>query len=761
MKYKTNLFNLYQKLVVPILAVVLCLTSITGTALLLNTSKTANAQTLQSSQTETTATDINQIEFDTNQVTKFGTRITETFTSNQIKTEPCGQELLISNPAAKYNPNTKATVIKSIKTACSKGESKQSWLKLVWDNGLIGWIRNPSEKIATVSPEVTPFQGVKSVGFGGYLSNLFDAFSIKASAQANTITCKDFTTQITDLKTLNQYPNLDLDDDGIGCEHLPKNPNDPNDQTQLFKNSFDTNKDTKVTCADFDSQVIDTEILTLFPRLDGDSDGVGCEGNSGVSATAQSNLLNGYTGSYNPYFADIQLDQTKLSNNTSDQNWSSLGKNLVTILQSDYKTLFGSDADCTTFDLGCRAINSLAGLGRRGMWMFHFVTGILQGIGQSIADLFTLIVDLLTQGLKAIQNILDGLYKLITNPSLIVKLVYDELESFTNGDYLNRANKLGRIIGSVLLDGIEFFTGIGIGSLAFKAVTKIATATKVTSKIVNFTKFVGKGYKIADKFEVALKTVKNGVGIARERVVDFAQTLSNSDWLDFVKYVDDADKPALQKLRDLLQKCAKQVAQINNFDIWNLFAIKVDAQATGGLCDVAKAIKTDLQTRFPTDFDPIKYDALVKGKTNTQVGEITANLYKDQDLWKKTVVLRSANAVNITSPTNYKKHLNLEKLSKSDLIKSTTNKQPAKYFGELKDIQKLEKTAFDFGMETINTEGQKQIWYKSKEIVGASGGKETKWINIDLTDNPKTFHGHPIHPDIDKIPKNVIDAYGR
>lgn len=43
--------------------------------------------------------------------------------------------------------------------------------------------------------------------------------------------------------------------------------------------NFDSNGDGKVTCKDFKGQVTDPNILALYPKLDGNSDGVGCESN--------------------------------------------------------------------------------------------------------------------------------------------------------------------------------------------------------------------------------------------------------------------------------------------------------------------------------------------------------------------------------------------------------------------------------------------------------------------------------------------------
>lgn len=50
----------------------------------------------------------------------------------------------------------------------------------------------------------------------------------------------------------------------------------PNPQ---LNTNYDTNGDGKVTCPDFSTPVTDPHILSMFPRLDGNKDGVGCENN--------------------------------------------------------------------------------------------------------------------------------------------------------------------------------------------------------------------------------------------------------------------------------------------------------------------------------------------------------------------------------------------------------------------------------------------------------------------------------------------------
>ena len=152
--------------------------------------------------------------------------------------------------------------------------------------------------------------------------------------------------------------------------------------------------------------------------------------------------------------------------------------------------------------------------------------------------------------------------------------------------------------------------------------------------------------------------------------------------------------------------------------------------------------------------------ALVRGKTATEVAKISGELYGKPDLWKKTIALRSVNSVNITSPTNYKKHLNLTNLTRLSLIKSTLNGGNAKYFGDLQTIQNLEKTAFNFGVKmTGTTDTSGKIFYKSKDIMGASKGRETKYMRIDYSGGQ--YHGHPVFDGNDGLTKEILLKLGK
>ena len=72
------------------------------------------------------------------------------------------------------------------------------------------------------------------------------------------------------------------------------------------------------------------------------------------------------------------------------------------------------------------------------------------------------------------------------------------------------------------------------------------------------------------------------------------------------------------------------------------------------------------------------------------------------------------------------------------IIESTKN-GPAKYLPKI-NIEKLERLIWETGSSVTN----KKPW-KVKEFsktIGASGGKESRWMRVEFSGN--TIHGHPI-----------------
>ncbi len=80
-----------------------------------------------------------------------------------------------------------------------------------------------------------------------------------------------------------------------------------------------------------------------------------------------------------------------------------------------------------------------------------------------------------------------------------------------------------------------------------------------------------------------------------------------------------------------------------------------------------------------------------------------------------------------------------------DIIKSTVS-GPAKYKPDI-IIPDLEKIALEQGIKS----GSEYIFYKAKNIIGSSAGKETQYIRINISAG--TYHGFPITRS--KIPSNI------
>jgi hypothetical protein len=537
-----------------IFTVLIILATITTGAinlLSLNNNIKAKAQTTDIVGLETTKTDINQVEFDNSTSYKFGTRINFIVNPADVKTEICGDSIVFGsgNFDAKFDNNSGATIIKTLSSKCGNSTTKQNWLKLLWDNGLVGWVLSPNQSV--VNLESNSFNPIN------FLAPISVSAQEVPSPPTQTLTtkktCKDFTTQIRDLRILNQYPNL-------GCEHLPVNPNDGfatgNDKLKLQKTiELDISKDGKVTCADFETQVIDTEILTIYPNLDGDSDGVGCESKALVGENPKFAL---YSEESDLTLPDIVLNQVQLE---SKIDWSKTGLDLQKALQSDYNYLFQADSDCHTFDLGCQAINSIAGLGKKGLWIFKFLTGVLQGVGQSIVDLLKQVWDLITNATETVSKIVESFQKLINDPSLLLKVFQDELTNILGADTLERANKIGRVIGGLIPDIIVTAVTAGVGAVGLKALQGLNLSQKVLSTTIKVSKFVGKTLQlVSGKFEIVLKSLTYGLfGIAGRQATDLVKTLDNTGFDELVEVVEKVEQKLLIHQTRLLLKGAKLV----------------------------------------------------------------------------------------------------------------------------------------------------------------------------------------------------------
>ena len=73
------------------------------------------------------------------------------------------------------------------------------------------------------------------------------------------------------------------------------------------------------------------------------------------------------------------------------------------------------------------------------------------------------------------------------------------------------------------------------------------------------------------------------------------------------------------------------------------------------------------------------------------------------------------------------------------IVKSTKN-GPAKYSPKITDIQLFERNAWETGTSVTN--GKTWKVKSCDEIIGATGGKETRFVRIEYSQG--IIHGHPI-----------------
>ena len=85
------------------------------------------------------------------------------------------------------------------------------------------------------------------------------------------------------------------------------------------------------------------------------------------------------------------------------------------------------------------------------------------------------------------------------------------------------------------------------------------------------------------------------------------------------------------------------------------------------------------------------------------------------------------------------KHFPNRNQSWKEIIKSTKN-GPAKYSSNIKDIKAFEREAWKTGFPVTNGKNWRVKAYDY--IIGATGGKETRYVRIENSAN--TIHGHPI-----------------
>jgi hypothetical protein len=86
------------------------------------------------------------------------------------------------------------------------------------------------------------------------------------------------------------------------------------------------------------------------------------------------------------------------------------------------------------------------------------------------------------------------------------------------------------------------------------------------------------------------------------------------------------------------------------------------------------------------------------------------------------------------------KHLAPARMLWKEIVESTL-KGPAK-FKNAKEYVELTKKAWDEGKAVTNG----KLWkvYEVNEVIGASEGKETKYMRVELTESTKELHSSPI-----------------
>lgn len=74
-------------------------------------------------------------------------------------------------------------------------------------------------------------------------------------------------------------------------------------------------------------------------------------------------------------------------------------------------------------------------------------------------------------------------------------------------------------------------------------------------------------------------------------------------------------------------------------------------------------------------------------------------------------------------------------------IRATTKNGPAMYKTDV-NIESLERYAWEYGTTTTNGRTWKLV--KFDDYIGATEGKDTVYMRIELTSNTNEIHGHPI-----------------
>ncbi len=160
------------------------------------------------------------------------------------------------------------------------------------------------------------------------------------------------------------------------------------------------------------------------------------------------------------------------------------------------------------------------------------------------------------------------------------------------------------------------------------------------------------------------------------------------------------------------------------------------ADALNGTISLARGNYVDAGLNF-VSVVPLVGDAIGKG------GKVTKKIITNSDTIfdiEKQVIKHSDEFVDSVKWTNHGfKHFPSKNTAWKDIVKST-KKGPAKYANSIKDIEKFEREAWNTGTNVVT--GKNWRVKEFENIIGASGGKETRYIRIENSNG--TIHGHPI-----------------
>jgi Ca2+-binding EF-hand superfamily protein len=497
--------------------------------------------------------------------------------STQLLAEPCGITSDFSINSGEFG-----RVLKSLSVS---GCDSENWLKVGFDSGKTGFIssqdvsfyasanetffnQNSATTLNAVTSNSTTFSNtfnesnftLLSENETSTLSPLEqkkqELLQIYDSNGDNKLICSDFTTTVTDLDILSVFPNLDLDDDGVGCEANSSRISAPPSIVQ----EYDTNNNGKVTCNDFEFQVYDPQILAFFPDLDREGDGIGCESNKKPEAF---HIVRGTVPApEDAFFADIDKMEFEIFDGMEEQDplfdLMSVGGNLMKLLNEDFNKLSGQSIPCSVNILVCFGYNSIAAFGMNALWFFHFISGIVVGLAQSISDLVMQIIDLATNATTVISEMIDGIKQIWNDPSLLLKIFQSSLTEMVQSDTMGRAFLIGKFIVPFIEDALlALLTGVAL-AIAKNLVTTLKNSQKLGSSIVKISNFVNKSIKIGRSggYGLIVKQLINGVGFAGREVRQVITKLSDTEWTKFVnKITDQSKRNLLEKYRAILKTC--------------------------------------------------------------------------------------------------------------------------------------------------------------------------------------------------------------